>query len=120
MGALLPISDRAEREMEPRSELLLREVQLLAQGAHSRHATSACKLRRGRRRTAGVGERSPMALLLAHGIESTPVGLGRPLRIELKFRDTSFFHAALPPSGPILKFASRFGGRRSIRPRFWP
>src|SRR5712664_3477566 len=96
MGALLPISDRAEWEMEPRRELLLGEVQLLAQGAHSRHATSTCKLRPGRRRTVGVGERSPMAFLLAHGIEGTPVGLGRPLRIEPKFRDTSFFHAALP------------------------
>src|SRR6266568_5730464 len=104
MGVVLPISDRAEWEMEPRSELLLREVQLLAQGPHSRHATSTCKLRRGRRRTAGVGERSPMALLLAHGIEGTPVGLGRPLRNELKFRDTSFFGSSRTRVGEFQAF----------------
>jgi hypothetical protein len=35
-----------------------------------------------------------MALLVAHGIEVAPIRLRRFLRIELKARDTSFFHAA--------------------------
>ncbi len=34
MRALLPISHRADGEMEPRGEFLLGKLQLLAQGAH--------------------------------------------------------------------------------------
>ena len=64
--------------------------------ARGRHAATAGKLRLGRRRTIRVGERGPMALLLADGVEGLPVGLGRFYRIEPKSRDASFLHAALP------------------------
>src|SRR5580704_18300311 len=53
MSALLPIPDGAERQMEPRGKLLLRHIQLLAQGADGRYTASAGKLRRGRWRTIG-------------------------------------------------------------------
>jgi hypothetical protein len=36
----------------------------------------------------------PMTLVVAHGVEGAPTCLWRLLRIELKSRDTSFFHAA--------------------------
>jgi len=36
-----------------------------------------------------------MTLLFAQGVEGAPITFWRLLRIELKSRDTSFFHAAL-------------------------
>jgi uncharacterized protein with HEPN domain len=46
--ALLPISRGPEREVQPRCKLFLREVQLLAQRANSRHVASTRELRLGR------------------------------------------------------------------------
>jgi MFS family permease len=46
--ALLPVSHGPEREVEPRRKLFLRQVQLLAERADSRHTTSARELRLGR------------------------------------------------------------------------
>src|ERR1700730_779138 len=98
MRALLPISHSPEREVEPRCELFLRQVQLLAQRTHSRHTPSTRKLRLGRWRRIRVRNSGATALLFAHGVEGAPIGLRGLLRIELKSRDTSFFHAAPPLS----------------------
>src|SRR5712691_6618185 len=54
MRALFPISDSPEREMKPGREFLLRQVQLLAQRADSRHTAGTCKLRLARGRTVGI------------------------------------------------------------------
>jgi hypothetical protein len=103
MGALLPISDSPEREVEPGRKLLLRQIQPLAQCPHSRHAASTRKLRLGGWRGIRVRNGGSMTLFVAHGVEGPPICLGRPLRTELKSRDTSFFHAASPtPSVLIL------------------
>src|ERR1700733_600434 len=93
MRALLPISHSPEWEVEPRRELFLRQIQLLAQRAHRRHAAHTRKLRLGCWRRIGVRNSGSVALLFAHCVEGTPVGLRRLPRIELKPRDISFFHA---------------------------
>jgi hypothetical protein len=59
-------------------------------------ATSAGKLRFGRRQTIGVGERSPMALRLAHRVEGPPIGFRRLLRIEPKAVVFPFFVRLCP------------------------
>jgi len=66
----------------------------LTQRADIRLATGMRKLRLRGRGTIGIVKRGPVVLLLAHRVERAPVGLRRLLRIELKSRDISFFHAA--------------------------
>src|ERR1700694_1869757 len=94
MRALLPISHSPEWEVEPRRKLFLRQIQPCAQRPHSRHAASARELRLGRGRSIGVRNSGTMARLFAHGVEGAPICLWRLLRIELKSRDTFFFHVA--------------------------
>jgi hypothetical protein len=94
MRALLPISHSPEREVEPRRKLFLRQIQPLAQRPHSWHTASTRKLSLGRWRSIRVRNSDSMTLLVAHCVEGTPICLWRLLRIELKSRDTSFFHAA--------------------------
>src|SRR5882757_1628968 len=91
--ALLPISHGTEREVETRRKLFLRQVQLLAQRAHSRHATSAGKLRFRCRQSIWIRNGGTMTRLFAHRVEGAPIALWRLLRVELKSRDTSSFHA---------------------------
>ena len=80
--ALFPIPDRPKRKVEPLCELLLRQVQLLAQGAHGRDTTSPRERRLGRRRSISVGKRRSMRLLLAHGVKGAPIAFRRLLLIE--------------------------------------
>ena len=57
----------------------------------TRRARASCASVAGRR----SGTDGSMALLVTHGVEGPPIRLGRPLRTELKSRDTSFFHAKM-------------------------
>ena len=61
--ALLPIPHGAERQVKPRGEFLLRQVQPLTQRAHARHAPRAGKLRCGRRPRVRVRKRGAVAVL---------------------------------------------------------
>src|SRR5437764_1773462 len=94
MRALFPISNCSQGKMEPGRELLLGELQLFPQSTDGRHATCPCKMRRSSWRTVLIVNGGLMALLFAHGIEGTPIRLGKSLRVESIFRDISFSHAA--------------------------
>src|SRR5271165_4679653 len=92
--ALLPVPDSPQRQVKPRRELFLRQVHLLAQRADSRNTTSARKLCFGGWRSVQIRKHGLMTLLLSHGVEGAPIAFWRLLRLKLKSRDTSFFHAA--------------------------
>src|ERR1700730_3684203 len=114
MGALLPIAHGPKREMKPRREFLLCQLQFLAQSGHRRHAARTSELSLAGWRTIRIGQRGAVALRLAHRIEGAPIALRRLLRIESKARNISFFHEALCCRAGLIQIVVLERGRHSI------
>jgi hypothetical protein len=73
---LLPIPQRAERNLKPGCKFFLRQTEHPADDFEARRLLHAIHVRVRQRLSIRIGERSRMALRFTHGIEATPVMFG--------------------------------------------
>ena len=90
-AVLLPVAQRADRNVEALRELRLRQAELPAQPLGGGHAPHLRELSFGQRLGVRVAQRGLVDLLVRHRVELGPVG-GLP---SASLRGTSVFHVAL-------------------------
>src|SRR6266508_2106471 len=94
-AALLPIAQRADRDVETRCELLLAQAQGPANDLRARRALHPVHIFFGERSRIGIAHGRGMLLRLAHCVEAAPVVLGRCGLLTGSLHGTCAAHGAL-------------------------